>query len=396
MQTPSSYIDPKRHLWLMSLLVPALLGTGPLAYLWCGQAWVLWLPLAAVYLLLPVLDLLIGEDRSNPPEHAVPALAEQRYYRYITYALVPTLWIAITLAAWFSARHRLPWHAQLALVLSTGVLGGFCINVGHELGHKRTALERTLAKLVLAPTAYGHFYVEHNRGHHRDVATACDPASSRMGESIYRFVLREMPGAARRAWKLEKQRLARQGHSPWRPENEVLQPLLLTALFWGALAVWLGPAILVFIVALSLWANFQLSSANYIEHYGLLRQREADGKLEPCQPRHSWNSNHALSNWILFHLQRHADHHAHASRRYQCLRHFAQAPTLPSGYFGMFIVAYCPPLFFAVMDPRLLAATGRDPLRINFAPSARSRLIERHGLDEQAPRQADGAAPTPS
>ena len=137
------------------------------------------------------------------------------------------------------------------MVLTTGTVGGFCINLGHELGHKSTALERWLAKLVLAPTAYGHFFIEHNRGHHRDVATPADPASSRMGESIYRFVLREMPGAAGRVWALEKDSLTRQ-HLPvlsW--HNDILQPALITALLWAGLALWLGVAILPFLLAAS-------------------------------------------------------------------------------------------------------------------------------------------------
>ncbi len=388
---PSAYRDPKRHSWLLSLLVPALLGCGPLVYLWLARPWVLWLPLVFVYTLLPLLDLWLGEDRSNPPESAVAGLDADPYYRRITYALVPILWGCIVFAAWFVARHALPWYSVLAVVLSTGIMGGFCINVGHELGHKRSALERLLAKLVLAPTAYGHFYVEHNRGHHRDVATLIDPASSRMGESIYRFVLREMPGALRRAWLLEQQRLAKLGQSSWSVDNEVLQPLAVTLALWLALAVWLGPAILLFLVPMAFWANFQLTSANYIEHYGLLRQTGPNGKVEICQPHHSWNSNHALSNWILFHLQRHSDHHAHASRRYQCLRHFPRLPTLPSGYFGMFIMAYFPPLWFALMDRRLLAAVDGDVRRINFQPGQRARLMRRYAMAEApADRQAAG------
>jgi len=194
-----------------------------------------------------------------------------------------------------------------------------------------------------------------------------------MGESIYAFACRELPGAWRRAWALETQRL---GGSPWQWRNEVLQPLALTVVLWTALAVWLGPRILAFMVVMSLWANFQLTLANYIEHYGLLRRVGENGKPEACRPHHSWNSNHMVTNWMLFHLQRHSDHHAHAARRYQSLRHFDGVPTLPNGYFGMFLLAYFPPLFFRVMDPRLLAAVGHDPEKINFQPSKRERLLK--------------------
>jgi alkane 1-monooxygenase len=383
-EQPAAYVDRKRHAWLLSLLVPVLVGSGPLAYLASGAVWVLWLPVALVYLMLPLLDLLLGEDLSNPPESAVPALEADRFYRWITFALVPLLWAAFIFAAWFVTTHPLPWHGVLAVIISTGVVGGFCINVGHELGHKRETLERWLAKLVLAPTGYGHFYVEHNRGHHRDVATPADPASSRLGESIWRFTLREMPGAWRRAFVLEAERLANLGRPWWHPSNDIVQTSLITVALWTGLVAWLGFSVLPFLLLASFWANFQLTSANYIEHYGIARKRLADGRFEPCKPHHSWNSNHIVSNWALFHLQRHSDHHAHATRRYQSLRTFDGLPQLPTGYFGMFLLAYVPRLWFRVMDPRLLRLVGADIERINFDPQQREVLMQRYHLGNPA------------
>lgn len=379
---PVIYHDRKRAAWLLSLLVPASVAAGPILMLLLGDPLALWLPVAAFYLVVPLLDLLLGEDLSNPPEEVVPGLDADPYYRWITYLLVPVLWAAFIFSAWFVARNALPSHALLAMVLISGSIGGFCINLAHELGHKNTALETWLARISLAPTGYGHFTVEHNRGHHRDVATPLDPASSRMGESIYRFVLREMPGALMRAWALEKDRLQRLGQATWSWHNAILHPATITLALWLALLLWLGLQILPFLVAASFWANFQLTSANYVEHYGLLRQRDAHGRLEPCRPHHSWNSNHIFSNWALFHLQRHSDHHAHPLRRYQSLRHFDQLPRLPSGYFGMFLVAYCPPLWRRLMDERLLATVGRDAARINLDPRQRDHLVRRHRLRE--------------
>ena len=374
------YRDRKRYAWLLSLAVPALVGAGPLLYLALPDTRLLWLPMVLVYLFLPVFDYLMGVDQSNPPESAVPALEADRYYRVITWLLVPMLWAEFIFAAWFVSSRELPWHGWLAVALSTGVVGGFCINVGHELGHKREALERWLAKLVLAPTGYGHFYVEHNRGHHRDVATPSDPASSRLGESIYRFLLREMPGAWRRGWALEAERMANLGKPWWSLSNDIVQTTLITAGLWLTLMLWLGIAVLPFLMLASFWANFQLTSANYIEHYGIARKQLVDGRFEPCKPQHSWNSNHIVSNWALFHLQRHSDHHAHATRRYQSLRTFDNLPQLPSGYFGMFLLAYVPPLWFKVMDRRLLDLVGDDIERINFDPARREDLMRRYGL----------------
>ena len=248
------------------------------------------------------------------------------------------------------------------------------------MNDRQPGIERWLAKLVLAMTGYGHFYIEHNRGHHRDVSTPADPASSRMGESIYRFVLREMPGAFRRAWQLEKDRLADSGRGPWTLKNEILQPLLLTLVFFTGMVLWIGWAALPFLLLAAFWSNFQLTTANYIEHYGLLRQKLANGRFEPCKPRHSWNSNQILSNLAVFHLQRHSDHHAHPLRRYQTLRHFDDAPQLPSGYFAMFVISYIPPLWFWLMNRRLLASVGYDPQKINFDPARRAALMRRYQL----------------
>ena len=378
------YRDRKRYAWLLSLLIPTTVLVGPALMLLTGQTWALWLPVVFFYSVVPLLDYVLGEDRSNPPESAVPALDADVYYRWITYLLAPVLWLSFIFSAWFATHMSLPLHGWVALVLICGSVGGFCINLGHELGHKNTRLERALAKIVLAPSGYGHFYVEHNRGHHRDVATPADPASSRMGESIYRFVLREMPGAARRAWVLERTRLQKAGLPVLSWHNDIVQPALLTLALWSGLVLWLGWTVLPFLLLASFWANFQLTSANYIEHYGLLRQQRANGSFEPCQPHHSWNSNHIFSNWIVFHLQRHSDHHAHPLRRYQSLRHFENLPTLPSGYFGMFLVAYVPPLWRYVMDERLLRTAGRDASRLNLDPRQREALIAHYGLTTSA------------
>jgi alkane 1-monooxygenase len=363
----------------VALAVPMLAAAGPLLWWWHPSDAMLWVPVLLLYGGGALLDTVLGADRSNPPEWAVPALEADPYYRRITWALVPLLWAALVGAAWFSQHAALGGAGQLGLVLATGLVGGFCINLGHELGHQRGAVDRVLARLVLAPTGYGHFTIEHNRGHHRDVATPQDPASARMGESIWRFALREMPGALRRAWALETERLRAEGHAPAGWRNEILQTGALTLAFWGALAAWLGPGVLGFVLPAAFWANFQLTSANYVEHYGLLRRPGPDGRPERCQPCHSWNSNHLFSNWATFHLQRHADHHAHPTRRYPSLRHFDDAPQLPSGYFAMFPLACVPPLWFRVMDPRLVQAVGGDASRVNFDPGRRGELMGRFG-----------------
>ncbi|MDF1781675.1 MAG: alkane 1-monooxygenase [Alcanivoracaceae bacterium] len=380
--TPSgeTYRDRKRYLWAVSVIVPAIALIGPAVFFATGNALWMWAPLAFYYLGIPLLDMVFGEDLSNPPEEVVAQLEQDHYYRYVTYALVPVLWLCWAFGVWFIGTQDLPVHAIIATILLLGALQGAAINLGHELGHKKSKMERWLAKLVLAPSAYGHFYIEHNKGHHRDVATPEDPASSRMGESIWTFVFREIPGAFFRAWNIEKNRLAKQNTSVWSLSNEIIQPALITLFAWSLAVALLGWAVLPFIFAIAFWGMFQLTSANYIEHYGLIRKKLDNGRYELTQPHHSWNSNHMFSNWATFHLQRHSDHHAHPTRRYQSLRHFEGLPTLPNGYFGMFLIAYITPLWFAVMNPRLVAHVQGDASKINFHAPAKAKMIARYNL----------------
>ena len=381
-----TYRDRKRYLWLFSLTSPLLALAGPALYVLVDPSIIwLWLGPAFFYLVVPLLDYLLGEDLSNPPEEAVPALEADRYYRLITYALVPVLWLNFIVSAIFVGTHELPWYGVLAVVLSAGGTLGYGLNLGHELGHKKDKLDRWLARISLSPTFYGHFFVEHNRGHHKNVSTPVDPASSRMGESIYRFVFREMPGGFFRAWDLESERLERAGKSVWSLENEIIQPALISLVLYGALIAAFGLQLLPFLLITAFWGAFQLTSANYIEHYGLLRQKLPNGRYENCQPHHSWNSNHLFSNWATLHLQRHSDHHAHPTRRYQSLRDFPNLPTLPNGYFGMFLVAYIPPLWFRVMNPRVIAACNGEVRRMHIEPAKKNRLLRQYGLSEEQP-----------
>ena len=358
---------------------------GPVAYL-LGQTSPAWffVAIALFYIGIPLLDALLGEDLSNPPESAVPRLEADRYYRWIVYATVPVIWGSLLFNVVFLATHELHWTSWLATTVITGSMLGFGLNLSHELGHKKDWVGRKLGLFNSALGGYGHFSIEHNRGHHRHVATPEDPASSKMGETIYRFMFRELPGAYFRAWDLETERLERAGKSVWSLDNEVVQGGLITIALYGGLIAAFGAKVVPVLAVIAFWGAFQLTSANYIEHYGLLRQRKADGRYEHCQPHHSWNSNHLLSNLVVFHLQRHSDHHANPTRSYQSLRNFSDLPTLPSGYFGMFLAAYVPPVWFAIMDKRVVQAVGGKVERINFLPAKRQALMRRHGLVERS------------
>jgi alkane 1-monooxygenase len=372
------YVDRKRWAWALSpiwLSLP-LMGIG-LAYATGVGAWN-WLTLVVWYVGLTAADLLIGSDSNNPPESEVPRLEQEAYYRILTYVTVPVHYAVLIVAAWYVGTQPVTVSSFLGLALSVGLISGLAINTGHELGHKKPALERWLAKIVLAVVGYGHFFVEHNRGHHRDVATPEDPASARLGENIYAFVLRELPGACRRAWRSEAERLARRGKRAWSLDNEVLQPLVITVPLYAAMLVAFGPIMLIFLPLQAAFGWWQLTSANFIEHYGLLRQRAADGRYERVRPEHSWNTNHVATNVVLFHLQRHSDHHANPTRRYQSLRSFDGLPTLPGGYPAMFALSCVPWGWRRVMDHRVIAWARGDLSKINVDPALSAKRRARY------------------
>lgn len=363
-----TYVDRRRYWWLLSVIFPLvpLIGIGLMS--WSGVEWTLWIPLVFLYFFVPLLDYLFPNDRSNPPEEVVPQLEADNYYRVLNHLTIPLYFIILTTGAWFVASHDLSWSGMLAMALTVGVIGAFGINTAHELGHKKNRIDRMAAKLALSVSFYGHFSIEHNAGHHTQVATPEDSASARFGESIYRFALREIPGGLKRAWNLESARLARQSLPAWHWKNDILQSYALSAAFYTGLIIAFGIPIIPFLLIQMAYAWWQLTSANYVEHYGLLRQKRPNGRYERCQPHHSWNANHLASNLLLFQLERHSDHHAFAARRYQSLRHFDDVPQLPSGYFGMFLLAYVPPLWRRVMDPRVMELAGGDLSRVNLDP----------------------------
>jgi alkane 1-monooxygenase len=197
------------------------------------------------------------------------------------------------------------------------------------------------------------------------VSTPDDPASARFGESIYAFAARELPGAFKRGWRNEAERLTKRGSAAWSIQNEILQGFALTLVVAAALIAVFGWTVLPFIVAHHFLGWYALTQANYVEHYGLLREKLPNGRYQPVEPRHSWNTNHVVSNLMTFHLQRHSDHHANPMRPYQSLRDFDDIPRLPNGYTGMFALAAIPPLWFRVMDPKALAWARGDVTKLN-------------------------------
>lgn len=376
---PATWKDGKRYAWLLAVVVPMapFIGWALVSLTGVGAFW--FFGPFLVFVVFPLLDIAIGMDSSNPPDSVLKYLEQDRYYRWCTYLFIPVQYAGLVFACWLWADGGLSVAESIGLALTMGVVGGVAINTAHELGHKRESVEKWLSRVALAQTGYGHFFIEHNRGHHVRVATPEDPASARLGESFWEFLPRTVVGSLRSAWEIEGKRLDRLGVSRFSIRNDILTAWAMTVVLFAALAIIFGPVVLPYLLLQAVIGFSLLEVVNYLEHYGLLRQKKEDGRYERCRAEHSWNSNNVASNVLLFHLQRHSDHHAYPTRRYQALRHVDEAPQLPTGYAGMIVLAWIPPLWRRVMDPRLLEHYGGDVTRANIHPPKRKKILARYG-----------------
>ncbi|MBF6234853.1 alkane 1-monooxygenase, partial [Nocardia farcinica] len=270
--------DPKRHLWVLGLIAPASALLPSQLVLRTGWEVLWWVGPIIVLVIIPVLDWLVGEDGTNPRDEDYELLSNDRYYRWCTYLFLPVQLIGLVIAAAMWAGDELSFVDKLGLATTLGLVSGIGINAAHELGHRVEHLERWLAKIALAQSAYGHFFVEHNRGHHVRVATPDDPASARLGESLYEFLPRSVAGGFRSAVALESERLARKGKRWWSPHNHILQAWSMTVVLFGGLMLVFGWQILGWLVLQAVIGAALLETVNYVEHYGLLRERRPDGR----------------------------------------------------------------------------------------------------------------------
>ncbi|MCP5160919.1 MAG: alkane 1-monooxygenase [Hahellaceae bacterium] len=370
----------KKYWYLVTLIVPAVLIASVYMAMSTGSGQWLWTLAVIFWVVIPVVDYIFEEDPFNPtPEQEAELQQHTGYYKGILYIATALQWVALASMTYVVVAGEWSWFNLIGALLSTGALHAIGLTMSHELGHKLNDKGQVLAaQICSACSGYAHFNIEHNKGHHKDVATPEDPASSRMGESLYQFALRELPGAAKRGWTLEAERLKRQHRSVFSPRNELLQTSLITLIAYAAMTYLIGWAALPFLLISAAYGWFQLTMANYIEHYGLLRQTLPNGRFERCQPHHSWNNNFKASNLLTLHLQRHSDHHAHPTRAYQLLRDYADAPQLPQGYPAMMGLAMIPSAWRRIMDHRVVAWAGGDMNKVNIDPTQRDAVFARY------------------
>ena len=372
------YKDKRRFFWLSQPFLPLL----PSLSCWFGYTYnlpiVYWLTALFWFVLIAILDETLPVDNNNPPEHLLSEIEADNYYYKILFASTPSYLINITYVCWFVGNHDLALVDYVGIGVSLGIVSGLGLAVGHELGHKTSYFFRRAGKFLLGISGVPHFIVGHLNGHHRLVATPDDSSSSKMGESLYHFgFMRQQPGFYRESWKAEKAKAERSGKSVWNLENETLQQhLITTALFGGLTWVfgWMVLPLLLFQAYICWW---YLSLIEYCQHYGLKRELQSDGSYKKATMQHSWNTNMIMSNNLLLNFVRHSPHHLSSVRWYQALRDMETAPRLPYCYSIMFIAAMFPPIFYSLMDKRVIEWAGQDMEKINIYQPAQKRLIEK-------------------
>ena len=315
-----------------------------------------WLVLIYSWVFVPLLELFIKPSSKNLSAAEEELSKNDPLYDYILYLIV-FLQIPTLLFFLYSFTNQGLQNIDIiGRITAMGMLcGSFGINVAHELGHRKNKFEQVLAKISLLSSLYMHFFIEHNKGHHKNVATPNDPSSARYNEWVYIFYFRTIVFSYLSAWHIANNEMKIKGQPVFNFKNEMLQAHLFQLSFIITVYLIFGGWVTLYFITAAIMGIMLLETVNYIEHYGLQRKQTGENKFERTMPHHSWNSNHILGRLMLFELSRHSDHHYLASRKYQILKHHLNAPQLPTGYPGSMLLAMLPPLWFAIMNKKIAA-----------------------------------------
>jgi alkane 1-monooxygenase len=336
-----------KYLAAYSIPLVALLGLN------LGGAWAFATPVFA-FGIIPALELLLPIDAENLSQEAIAEKSKNPFFDLLLYLNLPLIYGILLIFFWNVAQSHYNIVELIGYTLSLGILlGSNAINVAHELGHRTTAWERTLGKTLLLPALYMHFYIEHNFGHHQHAATKEDPASAKFNQTVYSFWSTSTTRQYSSAWRLQRQLLQRSNRSFTSFKNDMLWYLIFQTLYLLLNFLVFGPLAVLLAIAIAIVGVLQLETVNYIEHYGLSRNRTKSGRYERVREIHSWNSNHVLGRAMLFELTRHSDHHYRAHKKYQLLDCHESSPQMPYGYPTSMVLSLVPPLWFRIMNPRI-------------------------------------------
>lgn len=374
-----------------------------------GGGWMLVAGAGGIFLGF-VLDNIIGDDMDDPKYKHTWILNAQLF------SALPTLlaltagfawqlsdWDFLAMGAGFQAltgidpfvlRAENQWYHYLMGIVSVGMMFGVVgTNVGHELSHRTWSKAALISsRWLMAFTSDASFCTEHVYGHHKNIATRQDPATSRRGENVYGFTLRSTIDSYKSAWNIEKQRLAKFGYSVWGWRSQMMRGNAMTLTYFAVFAYAAGWKGVAAFAVLTVYGKCYLEFVNFVEHYGMVRVTGA-----PVEPRHSWNCNKRISGILLYNLTRHSHHHAMGEKPFWELRAYPDTPMMPAGYLTMIVLAMVPPLWNKAMIPRVQDWDRRfakpEELALIQEANAASGMAERFELkqDEYANGQAVAA-----
>lgn len=304
------------------------------------------------FVILPLLDVLTGKTATNLSAEQTQHKKANKIFDWMLYVNLPIVFGLLYVVFSKIMTTDYTTSEYVGLALSTGILlATNGINVAHELGHRKSLIERLMSKALFMPCLYMHFYIEHNFGHHFKVATPDDGATARYNQSVYAFWIRSVSKQYVDAWKKQLELLINQEQNFFSWKNDMLYYHLIQPLYLGVVFLWFSTHVMLFALLVGIISFLFLECINYIEHYGLRRLKTPSGRYERVQTHHSWNSNHNIGRIVLYELTRHSDHHFKSAKKYQILNSYQDSPHLPLGYPASILLSLLPPLWFWVMNP---------------------------------------------
>ena len=318
-----------------------------------GAAWA-WAGLLYMTLVAWAFDKLIPVRRTAAAPDIDPAAANRLL---VLLGIVHILLLGLTVGA--LAAGGLGVVGWVGLYLGAGLFFGQVSNAtAHELIHRADRRLFQLGKWIYISLLFGHHTSAHTKVHHRYAATPDDPSTARLGESFYAFARRAWLGGFRKGYEMERADIMRRGTGGATPYVTYafgaagLLALTWFAFGWAGLSAYLG---------LAAYAQLQLLLSDYVQHYGLTRGRDADGRPEPIGADHSWNAGGWFTAHLMLNGPHHSDHHAHPARPYPALAlpDRASAPRLPASLPVMSALALYPGGWRRVMLRALDARAGK-------------------------------------
>tara|TARA_B100000989_G_scaffold160659_1_gene119943 strand:- start:1293 stop:2336 length:1044 start_codon:yes stop_codon:yes gene_type:complete len=310
------------------------------------------------FIFIPILEIIVKKSDEKYTEQEKRNRLLDPFFDFLLYLNIP-----IVFGIFFFSLEKLALTSSvydiIGIILSSSiVMATNGINVGHELGHRKSIIARTCSKLLYLPCQYMHFYIEHNFGHHINVATPEDPATARYKQTVYSFWITSVIRTYVSAWEIQLKLLKVSKRSFFSIKNDMVFYTLFQLTFLFVIYHNFGLYLTLLSIGMSVVSFLFLETINYVEHYGLLRKKETSGRYERVKPHHSWNSNHTIGRIVLYELTRHSDHHFKSSKKYQVLESLDECPHLPHGYPTSILLSLIPPVWFSIMNPLVRTHMG--------------------------------------